>query len=1697
MAHFYFFTDIDLLNEQQQLEAFGPLAPELGQDRYQLCSLHNTSGSTPNAYAVCDGIVFIQQDTTEPTLVNLILKPLKTTDTHIGVVKFYIYKGIKKETLIEGDFVAFNTNDLTIRIKQNQDILNTNEDKRLENPTGTTNTRPSNRILGYDIDAPDTDSIEDIFFREDEHIQFPTVQAGWTLGIFNQTRFGFEIVFERIGHDPTLQIARNLEHIVQIDALSPTASQVDTFRHWNAKEEVINYCDPAAFYGSFYTDTLFYKKFGQREKLKGSAIYDLVLKKYYNKNLVYLDIRNRMNHSLNFFLNYNQQIQIGYSEDQSLEEQNYYDTDWPILRIENSSFPTGNTYPKNILRIAFPVGDNTLPKVYLKTGFYNTGNPTGKFPKRSKGRSKFKALAIPDQSLFTSEIALAIPNETTAGNTTIVCSYIHIKYVKGFDATAYPLFSTNTVVNSANLLDNLLRPVDLKIPVKERAEQIRSKVYYSEVYIEDDRELGFDFIAANTIAVDNKNVIFSIYPTDSGFYYHDIENKTSIVGVNLVGTTNDYLSQLALGHSRKTRLTKSQIETEEENIPVLEYQNTTDDRYQHFRSAHLDDLCSIVISKQEYQTIVDLAKSETLDFVQSLPIHLGLRHIETNTDKNNNKYKIYELSLLGYTVTSDHISLNDQLTGIRVYIRTSPPRKRTYASKAASQNINRVASERVVRQKGLVLRSWLLRGVDILQEVAEGGEPIGYVSEVGQRFVHRGAYVGKLQAALRVLIPYYDATYFQSIKSLKIDNVFGPTTAWYVSRYQTLVNLTVSGVVGSNTLSKIDKDLFDIHFFNADPTRGDVKVLHVRSKSVSVGSFTVVSNGDGANFRREPDTSAEIIRNLPYNTRVRIISIAAVKLANGSYDYSWCYVQVDPELEQVGYQWLPKAGQEDKVFGYVAYNLLWTRSEIPDPNAQLYLIKSGDTLLDIVTNTYGVSPTDRPNVAYYIHVLLFANNPQEKVTKTLYSLDKSTGYYSDVKEGVDTAIYVDGGIIWSDVLKNFLIDVPVEMFESVIPLTPPLTEEQNFIPLTNRTWEKLLGAMSRNSWEALDNIKIRSNFTIWLPSKSFAESLRNVIDIGLIENLISKCKDIYDDGLGNFIDKNWPVGTGFTLEWGYGITVPIYGIPIALDKDHSFYLCRNDDKKFTLTVQGEVALGVDTGTGYGAMFGVGSKYKYKYAKNDSRNIGLGGAMGFQLKAGLKLSIRQSYEFDITEDYALANMLSAATLQLGTDVTGIQPFAMGFLNLFKPMNIDPLDYLKSVSVSGGVFVDFQAGGFVGLKLATQNAKDFFSTNPVNENRNGFNKSSGILVDTILRLCTASVNLNLNAELITGFEVTIPEKIFDPETCLRILKPGGTVTTNLFLESSNVISLAADLPVVPVPTINLELTLGIKINFEYIHNESDFNTAAFGPSVPEKGFNFTGYSIYYKAGELDAYNGPGFELLLGIKPLETFSLPNNFDEFKDLITKVSIQKRVGGEKIFNRKYKELLNLHDDLIAHLKYEYRKTSKKSLQQIDKDIRTGFSIGSYATMKFEVALEDFVTLVQTIYEDIVTNRGKASGEALLYLMEYLILDAPPEMPHDTPGIIYSILDAFKLLEFEIHVETGAGIAGEVSGAFIEKARLRGNAAFNVILYHKSLNAILEDIRSLYERTSRTFDLDAYQAAIKARLITIHDDLSELYAEIK
>ncbi|MCW3085913.1 MAG: hypothetical protein JWP12_3279 [Bacteroidetes bacterium] len=672
MADFFFFTDIDLLNSQSSSQAYGPAGISGTDEQFRVTSLHTATG-TPKAYAICDGTVCIQQDQGNTNLVNLILKPSNKPRINCATIKYIIYKGILKNSLLDGSGNVLNTsnNDLTGSVKTSWDAFLF--------ITGQASVPPSEKALGIDLDATitnfdDSDLIDNLFYREGITYQFPKVTAGWDIGNFDPAGFGFEIITESVGYDPILKFTRNQENFIKVPQLptTPTPTDADIFKYWHDKEEILNFIDAGAFYGSFYADTIRAKTTsGTFNKTSGNDIYDKVLKgtqhttatngNFYNRNCVFLDIRNEHNQSFNYYKNYGNFINISLQA-AAIVNSDYYTNNWPVLILNSSGsplFPAGNTSSKNTIKINLPIGDNEFPVVYISQGYKNK---LFSFRKQLRGKDRFIEPTTPTG--YTSDIELATPNRDSNTDTTVISCIIKLRYFKKLNRkNGDPPTSSGTVIRSTDFMDSLFPLLKMGVPFPFSTvtglPKVRVKVYNEEVYVDWLNEQGIDFVADIGIAVDTDTVTLFAFAKDIHKNPQLFRTHNQISFNSETDSNSDFFMNYADNREKLNQLTETLI--------TLNYLIPPQIQTLKMEAADPSFLEKFTVPLYETQFIAIIFKKTAFDDIKITlgglsnyyKIFLGVanrndRDGTTANDQSNDnppiKYFRYDIMLKGFTI---------------------------------------------------------------------------------------------------------------------------------------------------------------------------------------------------------------------------------------------------------------------------------------------------------------------------------------------------------------------------------------------------------------------------------------------------------------------------------------------------------------------------------------------------------------------------------------------------------------------------------------------------------------------------------------------------------------------------------------------------------------------------------------------------------------------------------------------------------------------------------------------------------------------------------------------------------------------------------------------------------------------------------------------------------------------------------------
>ena len=309
----HFFVDPTGLFVQTSAEKFGPVDGHESL-QYKVTSRFQLSGSGA-AFACESGLLIVQQSDESPALVNLILTPLNGRSK----VKYYIYRGIAKSTLITLDGAEVIPPNPT-----NIELVN-----RIYNSIAGVLSYTAN-ILGFDNNIlPGDTHIEEIF-HSSSNFRAIHVLEGELIGEFVSDAAGFEVILETDKINIDLDYVRKPEHVIDIDGLSGLELKA-------SREEILYYVDPVAFFGSYHSIGVKVSSYSGEGKAtvnkKENDLYNGVLSKFATSDTLYLDIRSDKGYSYNFYGDYDDGS--GNNIQFSSSPEAYGTQGWPIIIKEN------------------------------------------------------------------------------------------------------------------------------------------------------------------------------------------------------------------------------------------------------------------------------------------------------------------------------------------------------------------------------------------------------------------------------------------------------------------------------------------------------------------------------------------------------------------------------------------------------------------------------------------------------------------------------------------------------------------------------------------------------------------------------------------------------------------------------------------------------------------------------------------------------------------------------------------------------------------------------------------------------------------------------------------------------------------------------------------------------------------------------------------------------------------------------------------------------------------------------------------------------------------------------------------------------------------------------------------------------------------------------------------------------------------
>jgi hypothetical protein len=641
----YFFTEHLKIQDQNLNQAFGAI--DINQ--YRLGNMFSAvSGETPKAFAITDGQVLVQKiDGTNKY--SIVLKPTIQPDLNFPKIDYIIYKGIKEDSLISGSLVAPTTeNDLTRIIHENATAW-----YAAKNPSETVPaTEPdANRSLGLVYNATsvepdylklDSAPLSDAFFATNG-ITLTTVFGGNYIGNFDTSGdFGIIIVFEKIGFQPTFKLARELDSLLTLAPLGNSPTNADVFQRKHKKEEILAFIDSCAFFGAFSVSEIKVYNGTSFESKTADSLYTEVISKHFNKNKIYIDIRNDFEDSFNYYENYNNTIKWSLDNSNTLIDVNYYrNFGWPILVINDEQISTefSSTNINKIIKLSFPSLDQTM-LVYFKKVFRNE-------LEFNEVNDKLFINPVLTNGYFSIE-DLKVPKSIDRS----ISNYFQIKILtNAISSNAVPTLAVSGFqIPRKTYLDNLFPVFDMTIPFDATSGKSLLKVYYDSNFVDKKYINNSNYTSNIGIAKDNNFVTLISFPNK--YNLNIKQNKDDKMPLSGMEGVSGSLFLLELDNKvNSIKLVKSKFTIDSVDIEFLKFvpETTTVLEPDSEESVGLttdkftfDDVTVLALTTAEYDVLLQLKNTE---FTDDYKVYLGIHNIVTDVDDNGITYTKFEYCL--------------------------------------------------------------------------------------------------------------------------------------------------------------------------------------------------------------------------------------------------------------------------------------------------------------------------------------------------------------------------------------------------------------------------------------------------------------------------------------------------------------------------------------------------------------------------------------------------------------------------------------------------------------------------------------------------------------------------------------------------------------------------------------------------------------------------------------------------------------------------------------------------------------------------------------------------------------------------------------------------------------------------------------------------------------------------------------------
>lgn len=479
----YFFTEPGSLSSTINTQYFGPVLfgpfpdPNDPTDLFytydkKVFNVTTVFGLTAPAkvFACQDSMMIVQQYVDITTglvnadLVNIILKPIKGLDISFTPVKYYVYRGVLKSSFISG--TAITPDDPNTKTEFITKFWKgwRNQKTVLGQPTLPD---PTPQSFGFDLSLANTTLIEEIFNSDQSantainDLQAIKVDEGEWIGNFGINNIGFEIVIDVENFKVDLEYIRKSNFIIDVTTLANVTpiTNESKFNLKSQREVVLNFVDPAAFFGMHYEAGI--SLAGTSAPKKNDLLYSDIVNKFFNKDCLYINLESEKGFSYNFYDNYGDSSHINVKLTKStasvavVREFDYGVDRFPLIIFRTAAEFQNPDFNRTKLELRLRVDDNLAPLLFFQNSKLIGANSL----KKSNNFIDDKSLIDndPANAGWTIEITLELPTVQFNSAKVNMAYIVRLQYFRQKENSASP----NTVFKNTSYLDAVFGGINL------------------------------------------------------------------------------------------------------------------------------------------------------------------------------------------------------------------------------------------------------------------------------------------------------------------------------------------------------------------------------------------------------------------------------------------------------------------------------------------------------------------------------------------------------------------------------------------------------------------------------------------------------------------------------------------------------------------------------------------------------------------------------------------------------------------------------------------------------------------------------------------------------------------------------------------------------------------------------------------------------------------------------------------------------------------------------------------------------------------------------------------------------------------------------------------------------------------------------------------------------------------------------------